>query len=169
LLNAAIISPALGLRARWVGRHGCPLAARAYPHPQNSSGSGPPIPLRKFCGKILKPQKPAVGKAMYAHGFGRGTPYSGRNSRIIFLHNPGGGALNGQAREMHRCTALATQPDDPNAQLLAETRINEYPRRGIDDLDTSLQQVSTAINAEADKRIKGAKIGPDRRLCSILS
>jgi hypothetical protein len=50
---------------------------------------------------------------------------------------------------------LATQPDDSNAQLLAETRINEYPRREIDDLDTSLKQVSTAINAGADKRIKG--------------
>ena len=37
---------------------------------------------------------------------------------------------------------LATQPDDPNAQLLAETRINEYLRREIDDLDTSLKQVT---------------------------
>ena len=54
---------------------------------------------------------------------------------------------------------LATQPDDPNAQLLAETRINEYLRREIDDLDTSLKQVSTAINAEADKRIKGEDWG----------
>ena len=53
----------------------------------------------------------------------------------------------------------ARQPDDPNAQLLAERRINEYLRREIDDLGTSLKQVSRAINAEADKRIKGENWG----------
>jgi hypothetical protein len=54
---------------------------------------------------------------------------------------------------------LARQSDDPDAQLLAERRINEYLRREIDDLDTSLKQVSTAINAEADKRIEGENWG----------
>jgi len=129
-----------------------PAGRSRLPPPPKLIGLWPPIPLRKFRGKILKPQKPAVGKAMYAPGFGRGTPYSGRNSRITFLHEPRRGKLE---KCIDALRVLATQPDDPNAQLLAETRINEYPRRGTDDLDTSLQQVSTAINAEADKRIKG--------------
>jgi hypothetical protein len=50
---------------------------------------------------------------------------------------------------------LAKQSDDPNAQLLAERRINEYLRREVDDLRNSLRQISRAINAEADKRIEG--------------
>jgi hypothetical protein len=49
---------------------------------------------------------------------------------------------------------LARQSNDPNAQLLAERRINEYLRREIDDLRTSLRQIGRAINAEADKRVE---------------
>ena len=48
---------------------------------------------------------------------------------------------------------LARQSHDPNAQLLAERRINEYLQREIDDLRTSLRQISRAINTEADKRV----------------
>ena len=49
--------------------------------------------------------------------------------------------------------ALARQSNDPNAQLLAERRINEYLQREIDDLRTSLRQIGRAINSEADKRV----------------
>jgi hypothetical protein len=42
-----------------------------------------------------------------------------------------------------------------NSKLLAERRINEYLRREVDDLRNSLRQISRAINAEADKRVKG--------------
>jgi hypothetical protein len=50
---------------------------------------------------------------------------------------------------------LAKQSSDPNAQLLAERRINEYLRREVDDLRNSLRQISRAINAEADKGVEG--------------
>jgi len=49
---------------------------------------------------------------------------------------------------------LARQSHDPNAQLLAERRINEYLQREIDDLRTSLRQIGRAINTEADKRVE---------------
>ena len=49
---------------------------------------------------------------------------------------------------------LARQSHDPNAQLLAERRINEYLQREIDDLRTSLRQIGRAINMEADKRVE---------------
>jgi hypothetical protein len=49
---------------------------------------------------------------------------------------------------------LARQSHDPNFQLLAERRINEYLQREIDDLRTSLRQIGRAINAEADKRVE---------------
>ena len=49
---------------------------------------------------------------------------------------------------------LARQSNDPNVQLLAERRINEYLQREIDDLRTSLRQIGRAINAEADKRVE---------------
>ena len=49
---------------------------------------------------------------------------------------------------------LARQSNDPNAQLLAERRINEYLRPEIDDLRTALRQISRAINTEADKRVE---------------
>jgi hypothetical protein len=57
--------------------------------------------------------------------------------------------------KLKNCVDLAKQSDDPNAQLLAERRINEYLRREVDDLRNSLRQISRAINAEADKRIEG--------------
>ena len=49
---------------------------------------------------------------------------------------------------------LARQSHDPNAQLLAERRINEYLQREIDDLRTSLRQISRAIKPETDKRVE---------------
>jgi len=49
---------------------------------------------------------------------------------------------------------LARQSNDPNVQLLAERRINEYLRCEVDDLRNSLRQISRAINAEADKRVE---------------
>jgi hypothetical protein len=52
----------------------------------------------------------------------------------------------------------AKQSSDPNAQLLAERRINEYLRREVDDLRNSLRQIGRAINAEAEKELM-AKIG----------
>ena len=39
----------------------------------------------------------------------------------------------------------ARQSHDPNAQLLAERRINEYLQREIDDLRTSLRQMDNVI------------------------
>lgn len=56
---------------------------------------------------------------------------------------------------MDAIRVLARQPNDPNAQLLAERRINEYLRRDVEKLEASLKQVRQAISPEANKRVEG--------------
>jgi hypothetical protein len=50
---------------------------------------------------------------------------------------------------------LAEQANDSNAQVLAEREINEFLRAGEERLSASLELVSKAIDAEANKDILG--------------
>jgi hypothetical protein len=54
---------------------------------------------------------------------------------------------------------LARQANDPNAQPLAERRINEYLREEVDALTASLERISKAIDAEADRNVPGEDWG----------
>jgi lipase chaperone LimK len=50
---------------------------------------------------------------------------------------------------------LARQGNDPNAQVSAERQINDFLREEDGTVSASLERISEAIDAEADKNVPG--------------
>jgi hypothetical protein len=120
-------------------------------------GSNGAICLRKFCEKLM-----GLGPSKFCGEFLNAqlqtkSSHLKRIFNLSFLHEVRRLVVS-QMDKLKICIdalrVLARQSNDPNAQLLAERRINEYLRPEFDNLRTSLRQIAGAINTEAGKRVE---------------
>jgi hypothetical protein len=65
--------------------------------------------------------------------------------------------------------AFARQANDLDAQLLAERQINDFLREEDGTVSASLQRISEAIDAEANKDVLGEELEFDAGLRPVVS